>query len=87
MYFIVVYDVGQGRVQKVMKFLRTYLNHVQNSVFEGELTNAQYAELKAGIKAIINEDEDSVIYYNVGSTRRMKREIMGKEKRPASNFL
>lgn len=87
MYFIAVYDVGQGRVQKVMKFLRKYLNHVQNSVFEGELTTAQYAEVKHGIGEIIDEDYDSVIFYNIGSTRWMGREILGQEKRSVSNFL
>ncbi|MBD1209294.1 MAG: CRISPR-associated endonuclease Cas2 [Ignavibacteria bacterium] len=87
MYFIAVYDVGQGRVQKVMKFLRTYLNHVQNSVFEGELTPAQYAEVKHGIAKIINKEHDSVIFYNVGSTKWMEREILGQEKRSVSNFL
>ena len=35
MYVIVVYDVEEKRVAKVLKYLRSYLNCVQNSVFEG----------------------------------------------------
>lgn len=45
MYTIVVYDVGEKRVAKVCKYLRTVLQWMQNSVFEGELTEgcAQFA--------------------------------------------
>ena len=38
MYIICVYDVKEKRCQKFMKLLRKYLFHVQNSVFEGTLT-------------------------------------------------
>lgn len=38
MFVILVYDVDQKRVAKVLKKCREYLFWVQNSVFEGELT-------------------------------------------------
>ena len=38
MYVICTYDVAEKRCVKVMKVLRKYMFHVQNSVFEGELT-------------------------------------------------
>ena len=39
MYLIVVYDiVSQKRGTKLLKFLRQYLNWVQNSVLEGDVT-------------------------------------------------
>jgi CRISPR-associated protein Cas2 len=41
MYVIVVYDVGIERLNKVRIFLKQYLNWVQNSVLEGELTKAE----------------------------------------------
>jgi CRISPR-associated protein Cas2 len=41
MYVVIVYDVEQTRVAKVCQYLRRWLHWVQNSAFEGELTEAQ----------------------------------------------
>jgi CRISPR-associated endonuclease Cas2 len=40
MYVLIVYDVEVKKVTKVHKFLKLHLHWVQNSVFEGELTEA-----------------------------------------------
>lgn len=41
MYIIVVYDVNQNRVGRVCQYLRRFLHWVQNSAFEGEVTESQ----------------------------------------------
>ena len=41
MYIILVYDIGEKRVAKMLKLCRRYLNWIQNSVFEGEITDLQ----------------------------------------------
>jgi len=87
MYYILVYDVNVDRVQKMLKIVREYLNHVQNSVFEGELTDAQLAELKDKIRDWMDEDEDSIIIYRVGSKRWSSREVLGVEKHSTDNFI
>lgn len=87
MYYILVYDINVKRVAKMLKLVREYLNHVQNSVFEGELTNAQLEELKYKIKELMNEEEDSVIIYCVGSKRWSNREVLGVEKNDIDNFV
>jgi CRISPR-associated protein Cas2 len=87
MYYILVYDVNVKRVAKMLKLMRQYLNHVQNSVFEGELTDAQLAELKDKARNLMNDDEDSIIIYRVGSKRWSDREVLGIEKNSADNFL
>ncbi|WP_234572984.1 CRISPR-associated endonuclease Cas2 [Rhodohalobacter sp. 614A] len=87
MYYILVYDVNVNRVVKMLKIVREYLNHVQNSVFEGELTDAQLEELKYKITELMNEEEDSVIIYCVGSKRWSNREVLGVEKNSADNFV
>jgi CRISPR-associated protein Cas2 len=71
----------------MLKLVREYLNHVQNSVFEGELTDAQLEELKYNISELMNEEEDSVIIYCVGSKRWSNREVLGIEKNDVSNFV
>jgi len=80
MYVILVYDIKQERVAKVLKTCRKYLHWVQNSVFEGEITGAKLEKLKAELKKIIKEDEDSVVIYLFRSMLYSKREIMGVEK-------
>lgn len=87
MYYILVYDIGVKRLPKMLKLVRNYLNHVQNSVFEGELTKAQLEELKYEIGEIMNEKKDSVIIYCVGSKRWSNREVLGVEKSSADNFI
>jgi len=85
MYVIIVYDVAVERVNKVKKFLRQYLHWVQNSVFEGEITLAEFERIKAGLKEIIDENEDSIVIYKLRSMP--KRETMGLEKNPLDDIL
>jgi len=80
MYVIVVYDCEVQRVDKVRKFLKRYLNWVQNSVFEGELTKVQYLKVKHGIAEIIDKKKDCVFFYSVKSKKYLKFEEMGTRK-------
>jgi len=80
MYLIMVYDINEKRVNKVLKVGRKYLNWVQNSVLEGEISNVCFEKMKLELKEIIKEDEDSVIFYLMRTTRYSSREIIGIEK-------
>ena len=79
MFVILVYDVGKKRVQRVMKKCRGYLSHVQRSVFEGNLTQAQLDRLKGELRELIEPREDAVCIYKVGSYRFTSRETIGVE--------
>jgi len=80
MFVIMVYDVNQKRVTKVLNTARKYLNWVQNSVLEGEISDAKYEKLKVEITKTIKTEEDSVIFYILRTTRYTDREIMGLKK-------
>jgi len=80
MYLIMVYDIKVERVFKVLKTARKYLNWIQNSVLEGEISDASFTKLKLEIKDIINPEEDSVIFYIMRTTRYTSREVMGIQK-------
>jgi len=80
MYVIVAYDVSVERVNKVKKFLRKYLNWVQNSLFEGELSEADLEEVKLGLSEIINEEEDMVVIYKLRTEKAVKKEVIGFDK-------
>lgn len=87
MYVILVYDVAQKRVGKMLKFCRQYLCWIQNSVFEGELSEAKLRELKSHIGSIIDVDTDSVIIFTNKMSYNMDKEILGKERMSTDNFL
>lgn len=86
MYYIIVYDIAEKRVSKVLKVMRKYLNWVQNSVFEGELSEGQFEELKIRLKGVINKDEDSILVYTMES-KWLKREVIGVEKSELGSII
>jgi len=85
MYIIIVYDVNQKRVNKFCKFLRQYLHWIQNSVFEGEVSESQYLIIKERLKELI-KGGDSVIIFKL-EKKWLEREIIGKEKNPTSSII
>ncbi|TWS95563.1 CRISPR-associated endonuclease Cas2 [Streptococcus sp. sy018] len=86
MFIILVYDIGQKRVSKVMKICRKYLMHVQKSVFEGRLTPSNYRQLKRELATVIDYHLDSIIIYHLESPRYTNKEEIGKIKHQ-SNIL
>ena len=88
MYYILTYDITSvKRLPKALKLCRRYLNHVQNSVFEGELTTSQMDRLEKEIKNLIDKKEDSVIIYGARVPEVVDRVILGKVKNEISNFF
>ncbi len=87
MYIIAVYDAGQKRVAKMLKLCRKYLNWIQNSVFEGEITEGKLEELKIKAKEIMDEEEDSFIIFKTRQEKWLDKEIVGKERSSLGNFL
>ncbi|NHM27778.1 CRISPR-associated endonuclease Cas2 [Desulfofundulus sp. TPOSR] len=80
MFIILVYDVNVKRVSKVLKTCRKYLHWVQNSVLEGEISEANLKKLRMELSRLIDKEEDSVIIYNLRTTKYSTREILGLKK-------
>ncbi|WP_099469957.1 CRISPR-associated endonuclease Cas2 [Konateibacter massiliensis] len=92
MYVILVYDIcGEGNGQKVLnktfKTCKKYLSHIQNSVFEGELTEAQIMKLHKELDAIIRKEIDSVILFQSRNERWLEKSMWGMQEDLTSNFL
>lgn len=87
MYVILVYDCGEKRVGKMLKLCRQYLNWIQNSVFEGEISEVKLLELKIKAQKIIDEETDSLIIFSHTSSKWMNKEIVGKERSQTDVFL
>lgn len=87
MYVIAVYDVGQKRVGKMLKLCRRYLNWIQNSVFEGEISEVRLLEFKNKAINIMDEETDSLIIFKTRQEKWLEKEIVGKERQNLDNFL
>ena len=87
MYLIVVYDIAVERIDKVRKYLKQYLNWVQNSAFEGELKEGEVEKIKIGLKKLIKEDEDSIILYETPDKRWVTKEVLGIEKSEVTTVI
>jgi len=87
MYVILVYDIEEKRVGKMLKLCRQYLNWIQNSVFEGELTDVKLKELLYMAKRIMNIDKDSVIVFSSRQEKWLDKQVIGKEKNDLNNIL
>ena len=64
MYVVLVYDIskddnGQRRWSRIFKICKKYLSHIQNSVFEGEISKSQLAKLQQELGRYIDENLDN----------------------------
>ncbi|MBO4804915.1 MAG: CRISPR-associated endonuclease Cas2 [Paludibacteraceae bacterium] len=87
MYVILVYDCGEKRVSKMLKLCRRYLNWIQNSVFEGNITEVMLKKLKYEAKEIMEEEEDSLIIFASRQEQWLDKEVIGKKNVEIDNFL
>ncbi len=94
MYIILVYDInleekeGQKVLRKVFKTCKKYLVHIQNSVFEGDISEAAMLKLEKEIKRYIRKEMDSVIVFKSRSQKWLDKKFLGKiEADKTDNFL
>jgi CRISPR-associated protein Cas2 len=87
MYIILVYDIGEKRVGKMLKLCRRYLHWIQNSVFEGEITEVKLRELEHKARDLMNLKDDSLIVFQSREERWLEKRVIGKEKNELDNFL
>ena len=83
MLVLVTYDVqttdarGKKRLRQVAKRCQANGQRVQNSVFECSVDEAQYKLLKADLISLIDEQYDSLRFYQLGNHFRSKVEHVG----------
>lgn len=86
MYVVIVYDVGVERINKVRTFLRQYMNWIQNSVFEGELTKAEYLKIHYRLREL-TESSDHIVFYSARDRKYMGIEELGTPKADTGNII
>ena len=84
MYILVTYDVetvsemGNKRLRQVARICKNYGQRVQNSVFECEVSEAQYCILKNELRSAMDEELDSIRFYHLNKNKNHSIEMMGK---------
>ena len=84
---ILVYDFGEKRVGKMLKLCRKYLNWIQNSVFEGEISEVKLKEMLQKAHQFMDKEEDSIILFKHPSQVYMDKEVIGHERSSIDVFL
>ena len=85
MNILVTYDVetvsdkGQKRLLKVARICKDYGLRVQNSVFECEVTEAQYTALKSALQSAMDEKLDSIRIYHLNKNKKHSIETIEKK--------
>ena len=75
---IIAYDVkDEKRRNSIRKLLKQYLFRKQYSVFIGELTQKHITQLKKELRARIDEEEDSVIFFVVLNMAYVEMDELG----------
>lgn len=78
MMVVITYDVstidrdGQRRLRKISKICQNYGQRVQHSVFECIVDSTEFATLKNQLLQAINEEKDSIRFYQMGNQYRKK---------------
>ena len=71
----------------MLKLCRQYLHWIQNSVFEGEITEVVLKKLIVEAKRIMDEEADSIIIFKSRDQKWLDKAIIGKEKNSLDSFL
>ena len=92
MYVVVVYDIsldekGSYHWRKIFQICKRYLHHMQNSVFEGELSEVDIVRLKYEVSDYIRDNLDSFIIFKSRNERWMEKEMLGLQEDKTDNFL
>ena len=94
MYVILVYDIklddstGQRVLRNVFKICKKYLTHIQNSVFEGSLSDVQYLKLKIELNKFLRDEKDSCLMFKSRNEKWLEKEFLVKEtKDKTTRFL
>ncbi len=86
MYVIIVYDTERDNCAKLHKQLKKHLFWNQNSVFEGTVTEAQYARIKHVLEETRAEDSH-ITLYSIDNEKLLHREEQGSAKGNTSNII
>lgn len=87
MYVIAVYDVESKRCVKMLKLCRRYLNWIQNSVFEGEISMVDLKKMIWEAEQIMDKKTDSLIIFKSRQEEWLDKQVIGLERMSLDQLL
>jgi CRISPR-associated protein Cas2 len=84
-FVLVTYDVPAERTHVYRKLLRKRLEHLQQSVFHGNITEGQLVGIKQEIDAVLIS-EDSVYIFEADVSAAVECTVLGDSDEPGSRF-
>lgn len=84
-FVLVTYDVPAERTRIYRKLLRKYLEHIQYSVFYGDITEGQLVTIRNEIKNVLDSD-DSIYIFESDVSASVDCTILGDADEPGSRF-
>lgn len=69
--YLVSYDIADpDRLRKVHAVVKASAHHIQDSVYEALMTAKERVLFEERLKRVINQKEDQVIFFDLGSAER-----------------
>lgn len=87
MFVVLVYDTAAERNPAVLGACRRYLHWVQRSVFEGELSAAQYRSLTTELRTKLDLEYDSIRVYRLRGPHDVTVDCLGQQDGHADTVL
>ena len=85
MWVVITYDISDDKIRfKMARELEKFLDRVQKSVFEGEISRSNLEYIKSFANSLINHETDSVRIYKLCGECRVKTEQIGYVEVPMS---
>lgn len=85
MFVLVTYDVPAERTRIYRKLLRRRLEHIQQSVFYGDITEGQLMEIRHDIEDELKPD-DSIYIFTAEVAGTVDTIVIGDSDEPGSKF-
>lgn len=85
MFVLVTYDVPAKRTRIYRKLLRRHLEHIQYSVFYGDITEGQLVAIQNEIESVL-EPDDSVYIFESDVSASVECTVFGDADEPGSRF-
>lgn len=85
MFVLITYDVPAERTHIYRKLLRKQLEHLQQSVFYGNITEGQLTGIKQDINEVLIQ-EDSVYIFEADVSTDVHHTALGDGDEPGSRF-
>lgn len=67
--------------------MKQYLNWIQNSAFEGDMSPGQLEELKQKVFKVIDTSTDCIVVFTMDNPKWLDRVVWGKQKGETDSIL